>query len=229
MDDLSTRSLKLLEGFRSTRYRDAHGHSIGFGHFIKPGEEQLMTAKLSREQAEAFLKKDIETHQSGLKKWARRPMSEQQRAAITSLAYNIGAEAKGVKKIIDLYNAGKDKEAAAAFADYNQAYNPNTGRKEVNESLVKRREFERRMFTATGPVDVEALYKETHGEQKGSLVAVESSRALSKPGSMDTAMNQNRDVFAQLQEMNRGLSANMDPNSEFMQKLRREGGSGGYA
>lgn len=229
MDDMSTRSLRLLEGFRSTRYRDARGYSIGFGHFIKPGEEHLMTTRLSNEQGEALLKKDIETHQSGLKKWARRPMSEAQRAAITSLAYNIGAEAKGVKRVIDLYNAGKDREAAAAFAEYNQAYNPNTGRTEVNESLVKRREFERRLFTSTGPVDVEALYKETHPGKGQSLVAVESSRALSKPGSRDTAMNQNKEVFAQLQEMNRGLSVNMDPNSEFMQRLRREGGSGGYA
>ena len=229
MDDMATRTLRLLEGFRSGHYRDARGYSIGFGHFIKPGEEHLMTAKLSREQGEALLQKDIETHQSGLKKWARRPMSEAQRAAITSLAYNIGAESKGVKRVIDLYNAGKDREAVAAFAAYNQAYNPKTGRTEVNPELIKRREFEQRLFTSTGPVDVEALHKETFGRGGQSLVAVQSSRSLSRPGSQDIAMNQNREVFAQLQDMNRTLSVGMDPNSEFMQKLRREGGSGGYA
>jgi hypothetical protein len=68
---------------------------------------------------------------------------------------------------------------------------------------------------------------ETNREKRPAPVAVETSKTLVRPGVREVALNQSREVFAALQEMNRGLTDNMDPNSEFMRQLRREGGSGG--
>lgn len=225
MEEAKRRAIKLVEGFRESAYKDAHGHSTGYGHFIKPGEEYLRTQKISKEEAETLLTKDIDSHSSGIKKWLKRPMNDLKMAALTSLAYNTGAESKAVKRIIGLYNEGKDSEAAAAFGEYNKAYNPDTGRKEVNEGLVKRREFERRLFTADDSASVEELYKETHSK-KAKPLAVTGSSSVSLAGAADSLMNQNRDTYARLQELNLGLGEMSFVNGEFMQRLRREGGGG---
>lgn len=225
MEETRRRAIKLVEGFRDTAYRDAHGYSTGFGHFIKPGEEHLRHKKLSEGEAEYLLTKDIESHSSGIKKWLKRPINDLKMAALTSLAYNTGAESSAVKRIIGLYNEGKDSEAAAAFGEYNKAFNPETGRKEVNPALVKRREFERRLFTADDSASVEKLYQETHSKSSKSMAIAQSS-SVTIMGAADSAMNQNRDVYARLQELNQGLAEMSFPNAEFMQKLRREGGGG---
>lgn len=228
MEDTTRRTIKMLEGFKATPYRDAGGWSTGFGHFIKPGEEHLMTTTLSKEQAEAMLTKDIEAHQAGINKWLKRPMSDAKKAALTSLAYNAGAHSKSVKKIVDLYNQGKDAEAATAFAEVNKSLNPETGVKEVNPVLVKRREFEARLFNSADDVDVKGLYAEVHGSGKKGL-SVASSGTSVRAGAVDVAMSDNKNVFAALQQLNLQLGGNNSADSEFMQRLRREGGSGGKA
>ncbi|MGE4312803.1 MAG: glycoside hydrolase family protein [Pseudobdellovibrionaceae bacterium] len=49
--------IKRREGFSATAYRDAHGHSIGYGHFIRPGEN--FSGGISRERAEQLLRQDV--------------------------------------------------------------------------------------------------------------------------------------------------------------------------
>lgn len=224
MEDLSRRVVKLLEGQSREAYVDAKGHSIGWGHFIKPGEEYLRNRTLSDDEMEKLLTKDLASHSAGIDQWIRRPLSEQKRAALLSLAYNTGARSEGVKKIVDLYNQGKDKEAAAAFAAYNMAYNPKTGIKEVNETLVKRREFERRLFTDPDGTDIDALHSEVFGKPGKKPLSVVSSRSLKKFGTAETAMNENKSTFAGLQQLNLELQQTVGSDSEFLQRLRREGG-----
>ena len=55
--------IKKNEGLSLTPYSDAGGYSIGYGHFIKPGEEALMNG-ITKEQAEALFAKDFESHKS---------------------------------------------------------------------------------------------------------------------------------------------------------------------
>lgn len=226
MEDTTRKTIKVLEGLKLEKYKDAGGHSIGYGHFIKPGEEHLMQGSITKDQAEELLTKDIEAHQAGMNKWLKRPMSEAKKAALTSLAYNLGAYSDGVKEVVNLYNQGKDAEAAKAFAKYNRSYNPETKTKEVNPVLVKRREFESRLFNSSDDVDVRRLYAEVNGSGKKGL-SVASSGTYVRAGTVDVAMSENKNVFAQLQELNLSLGANLGADSEFMQRLRREGGGGG--
>lgn len=229
MADKVQKTIELIEGFRATAYPDAGGHSTGFGHFIKPGEEELLTKKLTREEGNTLLKQDIAAHQTGLNEWLKRPMSELKKAAITSLAYNTAAKGTGVKKIVDLYNQGKDKEAAEVFARYNKSYNPATKTKEVNPDLVKRREFEKAMFLASDDASVEEIHQEFYGSKKSKKPEIMASRSVTPKGAREVAMNDNKNVYAQLQQLNLGLKETGFGNSEFMQRLRREGGNGGLS
>ena len=62
-DSLLISDLKGFEGFgnaingRSYPYVDAHGHSVGFGHFIKPGED--FSQGVTLEEAEQMLMQDV--------------------------------------------------------------------------------------------------------------------------------------------------------------------------
>lgn len=224
--DKTREAIKVLEDFSGTAYVDARGKSTGFGHYIKKGEEGLLNRELSREEAEALLTKDIDSHQAGMREWGKRPMSDQQKAAVTSLAYNTGAKSGAVKQVMDLYNKGKDAEAAAVFGRYNRSYNPKTGSKDVNPALVKRREFESRLFLAKDDVDIKELHDETHGRKaRTSTMNIASGPAGPRPGARETAMAGNKSVYAQLQDLNLNLGEASHGNSEFMQRLRREGGS----
>ena len=76
----------------------------------------------------------------GVRKLLRRPVTEAQLGAMTSLAYNIGIGAFGSSTLLRLFNAGQTDLAAAQFAVWRRA-----GGK-VLQGLVNRRADERRVF-----------------------------------------------------------------------------------
>jgi len=210
---------KKLEGWSPRAYKDAGGYSIGWGHYIKKGEEHLLNKTLTEEEGETLFQKDLERHQAGIKKWLKKPISDLKMAALTSLAYNIGAHAKGVKTIVDLYNEGKEEEAAGVFAKYNMARTPESEVKVVNEHLAKRRELERRLFTAPEGANVDEIYAEVMND-KGPKLA--GNRKGSVPGRTEVAMSGNRQVLTALEQLNGQLGL-LGGNSEFMDRLRGEG------
>ena len=214
--------IKRLEGFSATAYKDAGGHSIGYGHYIQKGEEALLGHTLTDEEGEKLLSKDIESHQVGIKKWLKKPASDLKMAALTSLAYNTGAMSPAVKEVVKLYNEGKDGEAAKAFAKYNRSYNPASGIKEVNESLVKRRELEKQLFSAKEGTDVNGVFDSVMGGPKKKALAVEAAAPGQVAGRAEVAANQNRDVLAQLQALNTDMKS-VDLDEEYANRLRDEG------
>lgn len=141
-EDLKEYIRELEGGFQASAYEDAKGFSIGYGHFIKPGEEYLMEGPITKEQAENFLEEDIKEHQ---KPWIgnlRDDVSSGMVVAMTSFAYNAGGYSKGIRDATSAVNEGDDEKAIEAMGKYNQSYNPKTGRTEVNPGLVVRRAFE---------------------------------------------------------------------------------------
>lgn len=82
--------IKKNEGLFLKPYRDAGGYSIGYGHFIKPGEESLMQG-ITKEQAEALFAKDFETHKNaamGIPSFSEHPKYVQD--ALIDMTYNMG-------------------------------------------------------------------------------------------------------------------------------------------
>jgi len=104
---------KLLEKYLSP-YPDPIGlPTIGYGHKIKPGEH---FTKLSQEEAEDLLKKDIPIYEKMVKKSIKVPLTQEQFNSLVDLAYNTGGE-KDTKyteishTMSDLINQGKFEEA----------------------------------------------------------------------------------------------------------------------
>ena len=222
MSDQTRDLIKRLEGFSATAYKDAGGHSIGYGHYIQKGEEALLGHTLTDEEGEKLLSKDIESHQVGIKKWLKKPASDLKMAALTSLAYNTGAMSPEIKEVVQLYNEGKDGQAAKAFAKYNRSYNPASGIKEVNESLVKRRELEKQLFSAKEGTDVNGVFDSVMGGPKKKALAVESAAPGQVAGRAEVSANQNRDIFVQLRALNTEMKS-INEDEEYANRLRDEG------
>ncbi len=84
--------IKGAEGFRANAYPDAGKMSIGYGHQIKPGEEYLLSATLTKEQADAIFAKDLQNYTNAASKmpgFSEAPKRVQE--ALIDMTYNMGA------------------------------------------------------------------------------------------------------------------------------------------
>ena len=82
--------IKKNEGLSLQPYADAGGYSIGYGHFIKPGEEALMNG-ITKEQAEALFARDFEIHRNAATRipgFSEAPRTVQD--ALIDMTYNMG-------------------------------------------------------------------------------------------------------------------------------------------
>lgn len=130
------------EGFSATSYPDAAGRSIGYGHFILPNETHLVTATISKAQALQLLTQDMAKATAAVNRAVHVPLTNPQRAALISLAYNIGAGAFAGSTLVKKLNAGDNAGAVAQFA----AWNKSQGR--VLPALVTRRAAEAALFVS---------------------------------------------------------------------------------
>lgn len=138
--------VRQIEGFSKKAYVDAMGHSIGYGHLIKPGEEHLLTKELTREEAEKYLEEDIQSHQ---KTWIGRLDKNTPGnvvTALTSFAYNVGPNAPALHRAVDAVSKGDVEAATKIMVQYNKSKDPKTGKLVLNNVLVARRDYETRLL-----------------------------------------------------------------------------------
>lgn len=144
--------LEKHEGNVPYAYRDQAGlWTIGVGHLIRANEQHLLSYTKDRpappELIEALLKADTAAARAAVERVERRmpvALTENQRAALTSLAFNIGAgafESSGVAKAL---MAGDPASAARAMLAWNKI--TQDGAKVVSVGLAKRRDAERALF-----------------------------------------------------------------------------------
>lgn len=146
--------IKKYEGCRLNAYRDIAGVlTIGYGHTggIKEGQ------RITQEQAEAYLKKDLEKFEKLVMKYGDRyRWGQNEFDALVSFAYNIGN--------IDKLTANGTRDRAT-IAEKMLIYNKINGK--THAGLSKRREEERGLFL-TGAQEVGA--KKGHAAvRKGSM------------------------------------------------------------
>lgn len=81
-----------VEGFRPKMYKDAVGlPTIGYGTLIDTADEKyLLTATVTREQAEVLLRKDIAPMEGAINKMVTAPICQNQFDALLSFCYNLG-------------------------------------------------------------------------------------------------------------------------------------------
>lgn len=129
--------IKRFEGFSATPYPDAQGFSIGYGHFIKPGES---FTEISEEQATELLRQDAANAAAAVRDAVTVPLTQNQFDALTSLSYNIGVTAFRNSSLVKKLNAGDYSAAAAQFAVWNKSQG------KVLPVLVSRRSDEQSLF-----------------------------------------------------------------------------------
>ena len=135
--------IKEFEGFRASAYQDSVGvWTVGFGTTsaagvgitVKPG------MRISEAQAETYLSAAINKFAAQIDPLIRQPITENERAAFLSLAYNIGPGAFAKSSALRKFNEGDKRGSADAILLWNKA----GGR--VMAGLERRREAERALF-----------------------------------------------------------------------------------
>jgi len=131
------RLIKDCEGLSLTAYRCPAGRwTIGYGHTgqdVRPGQQITM------QEAARLLAGDVAGFARAVARLARQP-SENEFAAMVSLAYNIGTEHFARSTVLRLHNKGDREGAAAAFAMFNKS------RGRVLPGLIARRQAEAALY-----------------------------------------------------------------------------------
>jgi lysozyme len=131
--------VKEFEGYRDKAYICPTGHwTIGWGH--TKGVKRGM--RCTPEQAEAWLLEDLQEASDAVDKYVVVPLTPNQRAAITSLIFNLrnGPEQFRTSTIRRLINRELFNEAQAQFARWNKGVVD--GKKVEIAGLTRRRAAE---------------------------------------------------------------------------------------
>ncbi|OJA63828.1 hypothetical protein BGV68_01930 [Burkholderia ubonensis] len=127
------------EGFSATPYRDANGYSIGYGHFIKPGES---FTSIDQATAQQLLMQDVSTAQQAVVRYVTVPLNQNQFDALVSFAYNVGVGAFASSTLLSQLNAGNYGSVGTQM----QRWTHSAG--SVSPALVTRRQSEIQQFYA---------------------------------------------------------------------------------
>ena len=134
--------IKHFEGLRLVSYQDVAGiWTIGYGH---TGPEVGPNQRISEDEAEAILRKDIRHFEDGVDRHVDIEIDQNQFDALVSLAYNIGLNAFRKSTALRLLNRGDFFGAAEAITWWNKA--TIGGVKREIMGLVRRRAAESALF-----------------------------------------------------------------------------------
>lgn len=140
--------IKRWEGCRLSAYPDpgtgGDPWTIGWGS-TGPGIRKGVT--WTQAQADERLATDVKRFMDGVRSALKRTASDNELGAMTSLAYNIGAQAFRSSTLLRLFNQGKKADAAKQFDRWNKAGGV------VLNGLTKRRADERRVFEQAAEPD----------------------------------------------------------------------------
>lgn len=156
---MAARVIQEREGFRSSAYRAPEGKwTIGYGNTrwsdgreVKPGD--TITKDQAVGEFEHHIKTVVMPRLEKIPTWGK--MSEHQRAALTSFAFNAGEHFYGSKGYQTLTSKLSDPttwhEVPSVMGMYVKAHNPKTGKKETLPGLVTRRKYEGELWSGKEP------------------------------------------------------------------------------
>lgn len=125
-------------GFEAYKYRDASGYSIGYGHFIKPGESFPEPLPLWR--GLELLRDDAKIAADAVRGRVKVALTQNQFDALVSFVYNVGVGAFAKSTLLTRLNNGDYAGAAAQFAVWNKSQG------QTLPALVVRRQSESNQF-----------------------------------------------------------------------------------
>jgi lysozyme len=130
------------EGLRYSKYPDAGGFAIGIGHFIKPGEENLLNKTLTQQEVLDLFNKDFKEVLNTVNTNVKVPLNKNQKLAMLSYAWNVGPNAFKNSQLVKRLNEGNYTGAAVLFPT-----SIVTSQGVFNQGLVNRRKLEQQLFS----------------------------------------------------------------------------------
>lgn len=138
--------LRKEEGFNATAQadgKDRNGntlYSIGLGHQIQPGEEDLLTRSISEDEAINLFAKDITQIQTDMNKNIKVELNKNQQLALISLRYRIGPNYFNTSTLLKELNKRNFQKASEEFKNWRLSGG------QVVRGLIERAERERVRF-----------------------------------------------------------------------------------
>lgn len=129
-----------FEGFSAKPYWDVDGYSIGYGHHFISGDGYTVDSIVTEEQAWQQLMIDVQGFLNCIQGSFHRQPTNNQAAAMISLAYNIGCGAFTSSTLIQKFNAGDLEGAAQQFSVWRISGGV------INKTLEGRRSDEQEVF-----------------------------------------------------------------------------------
>lgn len=129
--------IKKYEGCKLTSYKCPAGvWTIGYGHTknVKQG------MKITKEQANIFLKNDLKTYENYVNKYVKVPINQNQFDALVSFTFNCGGGALQQSTLLKKLNKGDYTGAANELLKWNKSNG------KVLSGLTKRRNDEKKLF-----------------------------------------------------------------------------------
>lgn len=133
--------IKRSEGLKLSAYLDAAGiPTIGYGHTA----DVNIGTTITQAQAEKLLIEDIAICETTLDRYVTVPLTDNQRAALVSLIFNVGITLFRNSSLLRLLNAGDYVGAADQFDKW--IYTTISGKKKILRGLITRRGEEKSLF-----------------------------------------------------------------------------------
>lgn len=127
------------EGFKSRIYKDPYGYpTIGFGHLLREGEEELFKNGITRERALELLHQDIREAEKAVNLLVKVPLTQNQFDALVSFTYNVGSGNLKKSTLLKKLNEGDYVGASNEFMKW-------IGKPPL-PGLQRRRSEERKIF-----------------------------------------------------------------------------------
>ena len=135
--------IKKFEGFVGHCYYDSVGiKTIGYGHVIRHGEEQLLHTAFTEAEAAALLRRDVGEYEQAVRQAVgAHVVTQNQFDALASFAYNLGPGA--VTKLVPHLGLGQPPIPAVVRLRFGQWCN--AGGRPL-DALVKRRALEAMLY-----------------------------------------------------------------------------------
>ena len=134
--------IKNFEGLRLKAYVCSGGKiTIGYGTTLYPnGNAVKITDTCTIEQAEAYLKNDLNKFEEAVNRLVGLPVNQNQFDALVCFTYNVGVGNLQSSTLLKMINLNKFEEASLQFERWNKA-----GGKEL-KGLTLRRLAEKKLF-----------------------------------------------------------------------------------
>ncbi len=197
--------VKKWEGLYLESYKDPVGiWTIGYGTTVINGKPVTAGMKITKAEAEALLRKDIDEHASTIFNYVKVPLTQNQYDALASFQYNLGKYILQGSTLLTYINNKQWEKAAAKMKEYNK------GGGKVLQGLVNRRNEEASLFLGKG-----GSYTETW--QPAVIMETKATEGIKRTPLSDEAYFKAKEMGLQITSGFRGKDhplTQQNPNSD---------------